>query len=411
MTARAFSALIVVTYAYDHRGRMIRKDIMRTGSVTVHIEYLWDGWNIIREELRTPHAQLRTTHNLWGLDLDGTMQGAGGVGGLLAVVRDGETYIPTYDANGNVSEYIGSSDGSVAAHYDYSPFGETLVASGPLAASFTHRFSTKPYCHATGFCEYQMRKYRPDIGRWMSRDPIGERWDRNIYCFTANLPTTRIDLLGLLVVYIGGAMEETQGDLSTFQKNVGADVSFGWDRGAAVVARIKKAIKANPCEPIILIGHSWGGDTTMDVADDLKGEACLKCLYVVTLDPVSQLDPDAWFGGPYPGNQVTEWINVAQPAGPMDVIVDIPIVGWIIGGLWSAGGAIIGNNDVIATGGGQWNSEPQATFDIPAVDPNGNMLDHHDVGGMMNLTMPGKSETIRQYIEHLKERNCCDEKN
>ena len=144
----ASNAEVVVTYAYDHKGRMIRKDIMRTGSDTVHIEYTWDGWNIIREavatnSLFTIHSSL-FTYNLWGLDLDGTLQGSGGVGGLLAVVReDGETYIPTYDANGNVSEYVSAADGSVAAHYDYSPFGETLVASGPLAASFTHRFSTR----------------------------------------------------------------------------------------------------------------------------------------------------------------------------------------------------------------------------------------------------------------------------
>ena len=79
----------------------------------------------------------------------------------------------TYDANGNVSEYV-STNGEIVAHYDYSPFGEPLVASGPLAASFTHQFSTKPYCPVTGFSEYQMRKYRPEIGRWVSRDQIYE---------------------------------------------------------------------------------------------------------------------------------------------------------------------------------------------------------------------------------------------
>ena len=52
-------------------------------------------------------------------------------------------YLPTYDANGNVSEYV-TTNGEVVAHYDYSPFGETLIESGDLASSFTHRFSTKP---------------------------------------------------------------------------------------------------------------------------------------------------------------------------------------------------------------------------------------------------------------------------
>ena len=108
----------------------------------------------------------------------------------------GEAYLPTYDANGNISEYIDSSDGSVAAHYDYSPFGETLVASGPLAASFTHRFSTKPWCPVTGFCEYQMRKYNPNLGRWMSRDPIGEEGGGNLYLAVLNSLIDLIDAKG-----------------------------------------------------------------------------------------------------------------------------------------------------------------------------------------------------------------------
>ena len=43
----------------------------------------------------------------WGLDLSGSLQGAGGVGGLLSVTEynatGNDTYYPTYDANGNVS--------------------------------------------------------------------------------------------------------------------------------------------------------------------------------------------------------------------------------------------------------------------------------------------------------------------
>lgn len=64
---------------------------------------------------------------------------------------------------------------SIAAHYDYSPFGELLIQQGDLANTFTHRFSTKPYCHITKLVEYQMRKYRPEMGRWLSRNPIGEK--------------------------------------------------------------------------------------------------------------------------------------------------------------------------------------------------------------------------------------------
>ena len=208
----ASNAEVVVTYAYDHRGRMVRKEISHRGTEARRIEYLWDDWNIIREmqwpvtsdqwsvgTLATGHCPLVTDY-VWGLDLDGTMQGAGGVGGLLAVVRSNSNsnsslYFPTYDANGNVSEYV-STNGEIVAHYDYSPFGEPLVASGPLAATFTHQFSTKPYCAVTGFSEYQMRKCRPEIGRWMSRDPLAENAAWNIYSFVNNSSVTFFDFLG-----------------------------------------------------------------------------------------------------------------------------------------------------------------------------------------------------------------------
>ena len=194
----------VVTYAYDHRGRMVTKQIMRSGSAPVRIEYLWDGWNIVREtrvsglasQASSPVSDV--THNVWGLDLDGTLQGAGGVGGLLAVIRDDGVFLPSYDANGNISEYVSASDGAIVAHYDYSPFGEQLITSGPLAVTFTHRFSTKPWCSASGLVEYQMRKYCPDIGRWMSRDPIGEEGGLHLYRFCGN-SMCRHDVLGQYV--------------------------------------------------------------------------------------------------------------------------------------------------------------------------------------------------------------------
>jgi RHS repeat-associated protein len=177
----------VVTYAYDHMGRNVIKD---------GAKFIWDEYNIIVENAASSNAAFNT----WGLDLDGTMQGAGGVGGLLSVKNGDTVYLPVYDANGNVSEYV-ATNGTVAAHYEYSAFGEPVVTSGELAASFTHQFSTKPYCGVTGFSEYQMRKYRTEIGRWISRDP---RKDNGFASSNSALMTMfeDIDTSSLLVAFI-----------------------------------------------------------------------------------------------------------------------------------------------------------------------------------------------------------------
>ena len=200
----ASNAEVVVTYAYDHRGRMVAKTLCSSAPLRLikTTTYIWDNWNIIREIVREGDS-VAVTDNVWGLDLDGTLQGAGGVGGLLAVIRSNSNsnsslYFPTFDANGNISEYI-STNGEIVAHYDYSPFGEPLVSSGPLAATFTHQFSTKPYCPVTGFSEYQMRKYNPTIGRWMNRDPIGEDGGMGLYCYASNMPICEADYIGLSI--------------------------------------------------------------------------------------------------------------------------------------------------------------------------------------------------------------------
>ena len=49
-------------------------------------QFLYDGWNVIRE-VKCQNSGVSTNYYTWGLDLSGTMQGAGGVGGLLAVTK------------------------------------------------------------------------------------------------------------------------------------------------------------------------------------------------------------------------------------------------------------------------------------------------------------------------------------
>lgn len=116
--------------------------------------------------------------------------------------RNGTSYYPCYDANGNITDYV-ATNGAVAAHYEYSPFGEIVVQSGDQSDAFTHRFSTKPWCEVTGMSEYELRMYSPVLGRWLSRDPIEENGGINLYGFLDNIPTHRVDKDGQMQVYWG----------------------------------------------------------------------------------------------------------------------------------------------------------------------------------------------------------------
>jgi RHS repeat-associated protein len=188
---RVADGTTLVSYTYDSQSRRVAQS---TGTATTL--YVYDAWNPIAEYTGTTISKTFT----WGMDLSGSMQGVGGVGGLLAVTDSTGSYYPTYDGNGNVSEYI-DSNGAIVAHYEYDPFGRETVSNGTHPTGFAHRFSTKPVDATTGLLYYGYRYYDPVTGRWPSRDPFQEEGGANLYGFVQNEPSNDYDLLGLTSGY------------------------------------------------------------------------------------------------------------------------------------------------------------------------------------------------------------------
>jgi RHS repeat-associated protein len=200
---------LITTYAYDAQSRRIAtisRTVVKIPFAPPPIKttyYLYDDWNCIAEYsgiVGVPPTLQKT--RLWGLDLSGTLQGAGGVGGLLAesslITSNPITFntsYPTYDGNGNVSEYLNST-GQVTAHFEYDPFGNTVVNTD-TTNKFGYRFSTKPLDADTGLYYYGYRYYDPVTGRWPSRDPIAEKGGFNLYGFVGNDGVNKLDILGL----------------------------------------------------------------------------------------------------------------------------------------------------------------------------------------------------------------------
>ncbi len=193
---QASNATTVVNYTYDHRGRMFEKVV--NGETN---RFVWDGMNIIAEM-----SPAQTNLNVWGLDISQSLQGAGGVGGLLAVAVSTNSapcsmHYACYDANGNITDYV-STNGTVFAHYEYDPYGGITAQFGTLADTFTHRFSTKPFDTETGLIHYEYRVYVPILGRWLSRDSLGEKGGLNLYAYCANNSVNFVDPYGLETIVI-----------------------------------------------------------------------------------------------------------------------------------------------------------------------------------------------------------------
>ena len=187
----ASNGIPVFTNAYDYMNRRVTKT---TATRVAH--FIWDGWNIVAEiVVDSQTGATNLTRYVWGLDLSGALQGAGGVGGLLAVIRPEGFFYPCYDANGNITDYV-NAVGTVVAHYEYSPFGEITAQSGILAGTFAFRFSTKYHDAETGQVMYQLRPYSPTLGRWISRDPVEEEGGPNLYGFVGNRAISIVDTDG-----------------------------------------------------------------------------------------------------------------------------------------------------------------------------------------------------------------------
>ena len=212
---------------YDYRNRRIRKIVQQltitlppppSPPIETHkwntIEtrtFVYDDWNLIHETIRAIDdgtTNVTEVQYCWGLDLSDSLHGAGGVGGLLAVSRNGQFYFPTYDNNGNVTKYIDES-GNVVAAYEYDDFGRQISQSGPLTDFFRHRFSTKYFDPETGLYYYGERFYSPYWRIWLNRDPIEEDGGMNLYVYCANNPILRYDVDGQSwLICFGDCVEE-----------------------------------------------------------------------------------------------------------------------------------------------------------------------------------------------------------
>ena len=226
---------IKLTFGYDYMGRRFSKVIStHDGSawqITCTNTFVYDGWNMVAE-LTQSQTHTLTNFYTWGLDLSGSPQGAGGIGGLLSVTRNTtpapQTLLYCFDANGNVMQLVVAEDGSLKSQYHYTPFGNTIPVGDPQQDPNPFRFSTKYFDKEVEQYDYGRRCYIPASGRWLSRDRISERGGQNIYGFVLNSPFLLVDPDGRAPQYVHQDVSVTMDLMSMEQSYVhSGDIDFG----------------------------------------------------------------------------------------------------------------------------------------------------------------------------------------
>ncbi|MDH5557842.1 MAG: hypothetical protein OEZ03_10855, partial [Alphaproteobacteria bacterium] len=181
-------------YRYDAQGRRIEKDV--NGALT---RYVYDGDAILLEYDGANVLQARYAH---GEEIDQP----------LAMTRGGQSYFYGVDHLGSV-RLVTDAAGAVANRYDYDAFGNWEATSYETVAN-PFGFTARERDAESGLMFYRARYYDPEIGRFISEDPIGfEAGDLNLYRYVYNNTVILTDPTGQLtamqvhtIVTVAGAV-------------------------------------------------------------------------------------------------------------------------------------------------------------------------------------------------------------
>jgi RHS repeat-associated protein len=167
-----------VEFGYDGFGRRVHIDEKHGSTVLTDKTYLWVGAGIAEERDTTGMTVSKRYFGRGFQIASGDNQG---------------NYYYSKDHLGSIRE-VTNAAGAVVAKYDYDLWGRQTKLSGTMDADFGY---TGFYMsRSTGLDLTWYRAYNPEMGRWLSRDPLKEKMGYNQYMYTNN-PLRFVDPYGL----------------------------------------------------------------------------------------------------------------------------------------------------------------------------------------------------------------------
>jgi len=210
--SRKSDSATIGQYTYDAMGRRLLKVVSNSGLSGMvangTIRYLYDQ-NQCLEELSVAGLALTTTRQfIWGQYIDELIQ-------LKTYVSTGSQPLPAsvyYLLSDQLwrSATLTDSSGNIQEAYDADAYGNTIIYSGPgpdntwftnddviaVQPAIEYIFTGRRYDPESQIYFYRARYYYPQLGRFISRDPIGYGGGINLYEYVMSQPIIKIDPTG-----------------------------------------------------------------------------------------------------------------------------------------------------------------------------------------------------------------------
>jgi len=173
----------VIGYTYDAKNRRVAK--MVNGFITERLIY--------KDQL-APIAKVDADGNVLEEYIYGT-----GINSPDYIRKDGVNYRVIKDLLGSVRMIDNASTGEIVKEIEYDEFGNITTETGTYSIPFG--FAGGLQDRDTGLIHFGARWYDPEVGRWISKEPLGFEGSMNFYSYCDGDPVNYVDVTGLKLWY------------------------------------------------------------------------------------------------------------------------------------------------------------------------------------------------------------------